>query len=79
MTRLTAYLDDEDLARLRALRLWHWQKFLHFREHEIKFKVEFPISSNDCKILADFHIKQVQLLNDFFPVDDTAEKDNETS
>ncbi len=58
---------------LRALRLWHWRSAIEQRMLEMH--VIFPASIRHHKAKADFHIKAVQTLNDFFNVDDTAEKD----
>lgn len=49
-----------DLEGLRALRLWHWQQYQAERRQ---------------MQAGTFHLKQVQLLNDFFPIGDTAEGD----
>ena len=56
--------NTSNLIALRELRLYHWQTALYFR-------------SLDLNESADFHIGFVQILNDFFPVGDTAEHDAE--
>lgn len=70
------------LARLRELRLWHWEKCQVNRrvvnlvegcEHQTEYK---RMVAENCHKKADFHMKQVQLLNEFFPVGDTAEGDD---
>lgn len=64
------------LDGLRELRLWHWNSVVSGRVcagvQELLGQVEVAKTFNDS---ADFHLKQVQLLNDFFPIDDTAEND----
>ena len=52
------------LVALRELSLYHWRTALYYR-------------AQDLNESANFHIGFVQLLNDFFPVGDTAEQDAE--
>jgi hypothetical protein len=62
------------LGEFRTLRLWHWNMA---RYHRNCAKAYTPKSASACvhNAQADFHIKQVQLLNVFFEVGDTAEGD----
>lgn len=76
-------MTPEDLQKLlpelRALRLWHWQSVGVYRNAENVYKV-IGASSNWpelAKNKADFHLKQVQLLNSFFEIGDTAEQDSQ--
>lgn len=62
-----------DIDGVRHLRLWHWRQAMRHRAYEqskddpaIKMRAEKKIG---------FHLKQVQLLNDFFAMGDTAERD----
>lgn len=80
----TFHITDEQLAQLRALRLWHWQGVM-YRRNAQRFYEDRAKSPNTPKAKenaewqerqANFHMKQVQLLNDFFPVGDTAEIDS---
>jgi len=68
----TTLLPDSLLVSLRALRLWHWKECLKARE--AAKHVEFSISKKLANREADFHLKQVQLLNEFFETGDTAER-----
>ena len=66
------------VARLRELRLWHWREAMKQRARERRlesFIVPLPEKVGQARELANFHIKQVQTLNDFFPMGDTAERD----
>lgn len=75
-------MTPEDLQKLlpelRALRLWHWRTAAVSRRLQIIY--ERHASTKDEgeleKMKADFHIKQVQALNSFFKVGDTAERDS---
>jgi hypothetical protein len=60
---------------LRALRLHHWQAVLRLREYAADADMRKSDSEHYNK-RANFHLTQVQLLNDFFPIGDTAEHDN---
>lgn len=60
---------------LRALRLWHWQAVLRLRVYAADADMRKSDSEHYNK-RANFHLMQVQLLNDFFPIGDTAEHDN---
>lgn len=78
-------VDQGMLDRLRALRLWHWQGVLYRRkqaEWYVKREQDGKCSHNQAAVAiewankqADFHLLQVQALNDFFPLGDTAEND----
>lgn len=69
-------LKDDTIERLRALRLWHWRMCRQMQVAqevaEAKHGVEAP---NQARDLANFHMTQVQTLNEFFDVGDTAERD----
>ena len=72
-----------DLARapallegLRDLRLYHWQAVLRLRVYAADVDMRKSDSEHYNK-RANFHLSQVQLLNDFFPIGDTAERDND--
>jgi hypothetical protein len=74
-------ISHNTLKRLRRLRLWHWKQCLRFRHIELSllpFKRD-QVAQTEAKAfgeLANFHIRMVQVLNDFFPeVGDTAEHD----
>lgn len=71
------------LPELRALRLWHWEHVL-YRRNAAKFYEEGKSKAHWSKVQkfaewqhaqADFHLKQVQLLNEFFEVGDAAQHD----
>lgn len=73
----------------RALRLWHWRKVVSFRKRatdaervadawEQKHGGRCGSMRNrarDAHRNAHFHLGAVQVLNDQFPVGDTAERD----
>jgi hypothetical protein len=74
------------LDGLRKLRLWHWQGVMHHRAREKQYHTyaregapklrERNVRSAEYHYnAANFHTKQVQMLNEFFPIGDTAEKD----
>lgn len=75
--------------KLRGLRLWHWRLALQHRaaERELEALAEQRKSGSlksSIKTYADaanVHFSAVQTLNEFFEIDDTAERDeaeNET-
>ena len=73
----------------RALRLWHWRKVVSYRQRatdaERGAEAWERQHHGHCRSLrnrardahrnADFHLGAVQVLNDQFPVGDTAERD----
>lgn len=77
------HIDDEQIESLRKLRLWHWNRVINNRyaanwyrtRCRAKGDIEAYAKVRDKK--ADFHLKQVQVLNYFFAteVGDTAEFD----
>lgn len=75
-------ISEEQLDRLRALRLWHWSQAMLARRMATfgekgafgKF-IEHKLRCKNLNAEADFHIQQVQTLNDFFDAGDTAEQD----
>ncbi len=68
-------LNNDHIQDVRELRLWHWSRVLAERLNE-KTAIGITISMI-FKERANFHLRQVQTLNMFFPVGDTAEKDYE--
>lgn len=74
MQHLTMNLDPEQLAKLRAIRLYHWRERGHWRRVEAQSKD--PKFAALAGQYASWHIGAVQSLNDFFPDHgDTAEHD----
>lgn len=81
------YLHTPELIqkRLRALRLWHWKQAMACRTSAQQYAEMIDegwgdaaansMRCDDLNARANEHIFHVQTLNDFFPVDDTAEKD----
>jgi hypothetical protein len=75
---------------LRALRLHHWKGVLEFSKRIAHYEARLLVLKDarqieraregllNCKKSHSFQMKQVQLLNDFFPIGDTAEHDNAT-
>lgn len=70
-----AYLGASryDDRQLRELRLHHWKTALAYREYSTT-TASGTLSARYVQ-LADQHLKFVQVLNDFFPIGDTAEQD----
>jgi len=75
--------NTKNLQALRELRLWHWFEYLRndrlegvWAEKAAKGRV-FLVQRNRQKYrnTATFHIRAVQALNEFFPINDTAELD----
>lgn len=68
------------LVRLRALRLWHWQKAMKFRNGQRDLEEFKSRSLKDCTKrydnYANEHLTAVQTLNEFFDIGDTAERDD---
>jgi hypothetical protein len=63
---------------LRALRLHHWRKVLLRRKQQVAYeKINSVAMAQQCREIANFHLGQVQLLNEFFYIGDTAEIDAE--
>lgn len=81
-TRQTPAKPD---APLRALRLWHWEEAMRWRAKSKEYReaaafdpsrwVRLPDSAVKMDETANFHIRAVQVLNDLFPVGDTAATD----
>lgn len=74
---------------LRELRLWHWRKVVLHRERAIAAAEDTDrlealhapkkfsrVRENAQHGVANWHLAAVQVLNDHFPVGDTAERDN---
>lgn len=61
-------------TQFRTLRLWHWNMARYHRNCANAYTPK-SASASVHHAQADFHIKQVQLLNVFFDVGDTAEGD----
>lgn len=74
--RQMAALPDEVRISLRSLRLWHWSQYLLWEAFEDR--AWWPWDKQRCRREGTTHIKAVQLLNDFFPIGDTADNDYET-
>jgi hypothetical protein len=67
-----------DEQALRELRLYHWREMI-MSMAEVYNDPRTCAVSNVANQTANMHLGFVQTLNDFFPVDDTAEKDNVTA
>ena len=67
--------------KLRELRLWHWQQAMRYREQQRTLEEFKSRSLQDCiknyDKFASFHLTQVQTLNEFFIIGDTAEQDDQ--
>jgi hypothetical protein len=71
------------LAKLRILRLWHWQQAVSYRgtmqvirtstKYERSKRMQDQASQYAEWVM--FHNKQVEILNEFFAENDTAMKD----
>jgi hypothetical protein len=61
---------------LRALRLHHYQAMLRLRSYADDADMRKSDSQHYNK-RANVHLGFVQTLNEFFPIDDTAERDND--
>lgn len=69
---------NEQLDRLRELRLWHWRQALQCRNNAQTDRISdapLPVYQELMDVHANRHIRFVQTLNDFFAMDDTAEAD----
>jgi hypothetical protein len=79
---------------LRALRLHHWKGVLEFSKRIAHYEARLAkcipgfltvhqLRLNEAlehsRRVHSFQMKQVQLLNDFFPIGDTAERDNDNA
>lgn len=72
---------------LRDLRRWHWNGAMHNRtaqryyeekaEKPSTYQARFERAAQRRGRTADFHMRAVQALNDFFPVGDNAENDRD--
>jgi hypothetical protein len=74
----TCMCEGVELSSVRELRAWHWREVTRNRGHQIRYE-KMGGSEARAKMhrkIADFHLKAVQTLNEFFAVGDTAEKDN---
>lgn len=61
---------------LRALRLWHWVRYLRYTEYEKNYRdLKSSYHADKNRRYATEHLKFVQALNDCFEIGDTAEKD----
>jgi len=82
MTTRLFEVTDLQISALRKLRLYHWKQFLKMvRWAQGMENVGHPFDSEFTKNRAisyrnhaTFHMQQVQVLNDFFPIGDTAGK-----
>lgn len=76
-------VTDLQLKLLRDLRLHHWKEAVKLRQWANRHMKTSPqYMSKEIQRKADlfnehsnFHFRQVQILNDFFSISDTAEKD----
>lgn len=66
------------LIGLRALRLYHYQAMLRLRTYAADADMRDSDSKHYNK-RANFHLGFVQTLNEFFPIGDTAERDNDNA
>lgn len=72
--RVITQLSTFNIDGIRHLRLWHWRQAMQHRVYE-QSKAD-PVVKARAEKKIGFHLKQVQLLNDFFPIfGDTAEMD----
>lgn len=82
-TNVVEFVETPQLTRLRELRLWHWSSLLAYRNEAAtcvmlgeNSRVDYwNAKSQIANRKANEHMKFVQTLNDFFPSEDTAEKD----
>lgn len=74
------YVEPMLRERLRALRLWHWQQAMKYREAQRDLEAFKNRSLRDCIKRYDqqvnIHLTAVQTLNEFFEIGDTAESDD---
>lgn len=74
------YVEPMLRERIRALRLWHWQQAMKYREAQRDLVLFSSRSLRDCiknyDKAANVHLTAVQTLNEFFDIDDTAEQDD---
>lgn len=80
MLDMTDPIQVQLLDGLRLLRLDHWLRTLELRKcaDDIRRSSVAKENANHIKYYdkrANYHLSQVQLLNEFFPIGDTAEKD----
>lgn len=64
--------DANPSATLREMRLWHWRQML---QHRALAKLGPRDVAAGFDESANRHMRFVQALNDAFPVEDTAERD----
>lgn len=64
----------DTLARLRVLRLWHWQHVVRYQKHLNNPRTN-RLKRREYHSLHTLHLGAVQALNEFFPIGDTAERD----
>lgn len=86
--RANTVLTAEQLASVRKVRLWHWRRVVSNRELQVQNErlgkgMQAGPARTACLSrarqqgkIADTHLRFVQLLNDVFPVGDTAERDD---
>lgn len=68
-------LPTEDVpVGLRNLRLWHWYQ-VRFATKRMNDNRGTRFTKRDAQQAWNFHMGAVQMLNDFFPLGDTAEED----
>lgn len=69
-------MNEDALARLRVLRMWHWKMHLTFRD--LEGRARSKLANDIARVRAEkaaFHMLAVQTLNEHFPIGDTAEQD----
>ena len=70
-------VTSETMRQLRALRLWHWRGVLYRRNAQQFYEAKGNATSAQWQEQqANFHMRAVQTLNDFFPMGETAEQDD---
>ena len=68
---------EGSLIQLRAIRVYHWKEVVVARGIANAHREQGNAATWAAQMdeVANVHLKFVQTLNDFFPVDDTAEQD----
>jgi hypothetical protein len=81
MKTVTLTISVAALNGLRALRLWHWRELLRHRARlaALDARIDVGVTPQRRRRInaeGNYHLKQVQFLNDLFPEPgDTAERD----
>lgn len=90
MSQALKQFEAVTLPRLRALRLMHWRAAMLSRKQgeaaafmaqnkgaNAKYRAQMQATADQRNIEANAHISFVQTLNEFFPLGDTAEQDQD--